>query len=89
MDEDLERMDRDALLVEARKLRNAIRAHCDATSHDLCWHHSDMWALLPERLDPAIAVPPLSKFMRGCICYRQSLDEQASDAPVHDEEFDG
>jgi hypothetical protein len=27
--------------------------------------------------------------MRGCIRYRQSLDTQAPDAPMHDEEYDG
>jgi hypothetical protein len=45
--------------------------------------------LLPEKTEPAIAVPPWPKFLRGCIRYRQSLDEQAPDAPVHDTEFDG
>jgi hypothetical protein len=47
-----------------------------------------MWALLPERLEPAIAVPPWPKFLLGCVRYRQSLDEQAEGAPVHDKEFD-
>jgi hypothetical protein len=47
-----------------------------------------MWALLPEKTDPEIAVPPWPKFLRGCVRYRQSLDEQAPGAPVHDKEFD-
>jgi hypothetical protein len=89
VDEDLERMDRDTLVTEVRKLRAAIRAHRDASGHDLCWHHPSMWMLLPERIAPSIAVPPWPKFLRGCIRYRQSLDEQAPDAPVHDREFDG
>jgi hypothetical protein len=88
MDDDLESMDRDALLVEVRKLRAAIRVHRDSTGHDLCWHHPALWSLLPEKTRPEIAVPPWPKFMRGCIRYRQSLDEQAADAPVHDSEFD-
>jgi hypothetical protein len=88
MDEDLDTMDRDALVVEVMKLRAAIREHRDATGHDLCWHHPAMWSLLPEQLDPSIAVPPWPKFMRGCIRYRQSLDEQAAAAPFHDKEFD-
>ena len=87
MDEDLETMDRDALVAEVRKLRAGVRKHRDATGHELCWHHPDMWALLPEKTPPAIAVPPWPKFMRGCIRYRQSLDVQAPDAPVHDREF--
>ncbi len=89
MDEDLDRMDRETLLAEVRTLRAAIRTHRDSTGHELCWHHPDMWALLPERTDPAIAVPPWPKFMRGCIHYRQSLEAQAPNAPVHDKEYDG
>jgi hypothetical protein len=89
MDDDLEHMDREALIGEVKNLRAAIRRHRDATGHGLCWHHPDMWALLPEELEPAIAVPPWPKFLRGCVRYRQSLDEQAAGAPVHDKEFDG
>jgi hypothetical protein len=47
-----------------------------------------MWGLLPEKIDPAIAVPPWPKFLRGCVRYRQSLDEQAPGAQVHDKEYD-
>ncbi|MER8955676.1 hypothetical protein NKH98_23620 [Mesorhizobium sp. M0833] len=89
MDDDLETFDREALIGEVRKLRAGIRQHRDATGHDLCWHHPDLWSLLPEKTEPAIAVPPWPKFMRGCIRYRQSLDRQAPDAPVFDKEFDG
>lgn len=87
MDEDLDAFTRDELIVEVKKLRAGIRAHRDTTGHDLCWHHPDLWSLLPERTDPAIAVPPWPKFMRGCIRYRQSLDDQAPSAAVHDKEF--
>jgi len=89
MDNDLDLMDREALVAEVRKLRAGIRVHRDSTGHELCWHHPDLWSLLPERLEPSIAVPPWPKFMRGCIRYRQSLDEQARGSPVHDKEFDG
>ena len=88
MDEDLDGMSREDLIAEVRKLRAGVRQHRDATGHDLCWHHPAMWALLPEKIDPAIAVPPWPKFLRGCVRYRQSLDEQAPGAPVHDKEFD-
>ncbi|HEV2504349.1 MAG TPA: hypothetical protein VGV39_14825 [Mesorhizobium sp.] len=87
MDHDLEAMNRDQLVAEVKKLRLGIRRHRDSTGHDLCWHHPDLWELLPERTDPAIAIPPWPKFMRGCIRYRQSLEEQAATAPVHDKEF--
>lgn len=87
MDDDLETLDRDALIAEVRKLRAGIRTHRDATGHSLCWHHPDLWDLLPERTEPAIAVPPWPKFMRGCIRYRQSLDRQAAGASVFDKEF--
>jgi hypothetical protein len=89
MDDDLETMDREALVAEVRKLKKGIRAHRDATGHDLCWHHPDLWSLLPEKTKPSIAVSPWPKFMRGCIRYRQSLDRQAPGAPIHDQEFDG
>ncbi|QND60743.1 hypothetical protein [Mesorhizobium huakuii] len=89
MDDDLEALDRESLIAEVRKLRAGIRAHRDTSGHDLCWHHPDLWDLLPEKTEPAIAVPPWPKFMRGCIQYRQSLDRQAPDAPIHDKEFNG
>lgn len=89
MDDDLETMSRDALIAEVARLRAGIRRHRDASGHDLCWHHPALWDLLPEKTEPAIAVPPWPKFLRGCIRYRQSLDEQAPGAPVHDEEYDG
>ncbi|MBZ9917676.1 MULTISPECIES: hypothetical protein [unclassified Mesorhizobium] len=89
MDDDLDRLDRDSLIAEVKKLRAGIRQHRNASGHDLCWHHPDLWDLLPEKIDPAIAVPPWPKFMRGCIHCRQSLDEQAPGAPAHDKEFNG
>jgi hypothetical protein len=87
MDDDLEIFDRDALIAEVKKLRAGIREHRDSTGHDLCWHHPDLWDLLPEKTEPAIAVPPWPKFMRGCIRYRQSLERQVPGAPVYDKEF--
>ncbi len=89
MDDDLQALDRESLIAEVKKLRAGIRAHRDTTGHELCWHHPDLWDLLPEKTEPAIAVPPWPRFMRGCIHYRQSLDRQAPDAPVHDKEFNG
>ena len=89
MDDDIETFDRDALIVEVKRLREGIRQHRDTSGHDLCWHHPALWELLPEKTRPDIAVPPWPKFMRGCIRYRQSLDEQVPEAPVHDKEFDG
>jgi hypothetical protein len=87
MDEDLDGLSQQQLLEEARKLRAAIRKHRDETGHGLCWHHPDMWALLPDKTAPDIAVPPWPKFLRGCVNYRESLDRQLPDAPVHDKEF--
>ncbi|KRB19971.1 MULTISPECIES: hypothetical protein [Mesorhizobium] len=89
MDDDLQALDREGLIAEVKKLRAGIRAHRDTSGHDLCWHHPDLWDLLPEKTAPSIAVPPWPKFMRGCVQYRQSLDRQAPEAPVHDKEFNG
>jgi hypothetical protein len=81
MDEDLERMSREELIAEARRLRQGIRVHRDSTGQELCWHHPDLWALLPEQTDPVPTVPEWPQFMRGCVRYRQSLDEQLPHAP--------
>lgn len=89
MDEDLDRLSREQLIEEVRRLRSAIREHRDSTGHDLCWHHPKLWRLLPEGVDPEIAVPPWPKFLRGCVKYRESLDRQRPNAPAADVEFDG
>lgn len=81
MDEDLDALTREQLLAEAKRLRAAIRAHRDSTGHDLCWHHPDLWALLPERVDPELWVPTWPKFMAGCIRYRAALDRELAAAP--------
>ena len=84
MDDDLEAMSRSELIAEIRKLRHGIREHRDSSGHDLCWHHPNLWSLLPERTDPLPTVPTWPQFLRGCIRYRQSLDEQLPDAPRSD-----
>jgi len=89
LDDDLQRMSRDELIAEVRRLRQGIRAHRDASGHDLCWHHPQLWGLLPERIDPAVAVPPWPKFMRGCLKYREALERELPDAPVLNKEYDG
>ena len=87
MDEDLDQMSREQLLAEVKRLRQGIREHRDSTGQELCWHHPDLWALLPERTDPVPVVPEWPEFMRGCIRYRQSLDQQAPDAPRSNEPY--
>ena len=81
MDRDLEQMTREQLLAEVRRLRAGIREHRDSTMHDLCWHHPELWGLLPEKTDPQPVVPEWPEFMRGCVRYRQSLDDQLRHAP--------
>ena len=76
------------MIDEVKRLRAGIRTHRDSSGHDLCWHHPDLWRLLPERLEPKVAVPDWPQFMRGCIRYRQSLDEQLPDAPRTTGEFE-
>jgi hypothetical protein len=87
MDDDLENMTRDELAAEVKTLRRAIRRHRDASGQELCWHHPDLWRLLPEKTDPLPAVPNWAEFMRGCVRYRQSLDVQAPNAPRSDEPY--
>ena len=88
MDEDLISMSREHLIEEVRKLRRGIRAHRDSTGHDLCWHHPALWGLLPGKQDPVPTVPAWPEFLRGCIKYRQSLDEQAPEAPRSSHPYD-
>ena len=85
MDEDLDGMSRDDLLAEVKKLRAGVRKHRDATGHELCWHHPELWNLLPEKVEPRVAVPPWPKFLRGCVRYRESLEGK----PLVDEEYPG
>ncbi|MGE5297285.1 MAG: hypothetical protein ACM3VT_20875 [Solirubrobacterales bacterium] len=80
MDEDLDRMTREELIEEVKKLRQGIRRHRDSSGHEFCWHHPALWGLLPEKTDSIPVVPEWPEFIRGCVKYRQSLDEQASDA---------
>jgi len=81
MDADLRRMSRELLIEEVVKLRQGIREHRDSTRHELCWHHPALWGLLPGNTDPIPVVPDWPEFIQGCVRYRQSLDEQAPDAP--------
>jgi hypothetical protein len=89
MDDDLDTLSREDLIGEVKKLRAGIREHRDSTGHDLCWHHPQLWGLLPEAVDPQVAVPPWPRFLRGCVAYRESLERQRPDAPIHDREYDG
>ena len=87
MDEDLAEMTRDHLTTEVKKLRQGIREHRDSSGHELCWHHPELWGLLPEKTDPVPIVPEWPQFMEGCVKYRQSLDEQAPEAPRSKEQY--
>lgn len=89
MDDDLADMSRDQLVAEVRKLRAAIRQHRDSSGHALCWYHPDLWSLLPEPAGSRPEVPDWPQFLRGCVRYRQSLDEQCPEAPRSTQEFDG
>lgn len=88
MDEDLERLSRDELIAEVKRLRAGVRGHRDSTGHDLCWHHPKLWDLLPDKIAPEVAVPPWPKFLRGCLRYRESLERELPNAPVFDAEHE-
>lgn len=88
-DGDLERLSQAELVAEVKRLRQGIRAHRDSTLHELCWHHPELWGLLPERTDPTPVVPEWPQFMAGCIKYRQSLDADLPGAPRSSEPYPG
>jgi hypothetical protein len=89
MDDDLANLDRETLIAEVKRLRAGIRQHRDTSGHELCWHHPQLWGLLPETSDPVPAVPAWPQFLRGCLKYRESLDQQLPNAPRTPEEFPG
>ena len=88
MDDDLDGMSREELMAEVRRLRQGIRTHRDTTEQELCWHHPELWGLLPERQDPLPAVPEWPAFLRGCIRYRQSLDRELPGGPRTSREYE-
>lgn len=88
MDHDLEQLSREELIAEIVRLRNGIRRHRDSSGHELCWHHPDLWGLLPEKSDPLPIVPEWPQFLRGCLRYRESLDAQLPTAKRTAKEFD-
>ena len=88
MDEDLAHLTRDELIAEILRLRAGIRAHRDSSGHDLCWHHPELWNLLPEPLPKALAIPDWPQFLRGCIQYRESLGRERPDDPLTNAETD-
>ena len=73
---DLQLLSREKLIEEVIKLRDGIRKHRDASGHDLCWHHPELWNLLPEKITPEIAIPEWSEFIPRCAAYRRSLDQE-------------
>jgi hypothetical protein len=87
VDEDLDGLSREELIAEVKRLRAGIREHRDASGHDLCWHHPQLWGLLPEPIARDIAVPPWPKFLRGCVKYRESLDKELAGGRVFDAEY--
>lgn len=87
-DSDLKTLTKDELIAEVKRLRAGIRAHRDASGHALCWHHPQLWGMLPEPIPENIAVPEWPVFLRGCLKYRESLDRELPDAPRTKTEFD-
>jgi hypothetical protein len=83
-DEDLEQLARQELVAEVKKLRAGIRQHRDSTGHALCWHHPQLWELLPEKIEPDLAVPAWPQFLRGCVRYRESLDAELPGCAARD-----
>ena len=86
MDEDLEKMNRPELIAEAKRLRAGIRMHRDCSGHDLCWYHPELWNMLPEKPAEIPKIPEWPQFLRGCIKYRASLDQQIPEAERTKEE---
>jgi hypothetical protein len=87
MDDDLLTLTRGELIAEVKRLRAGIRAHRDSSGHKLCWHHPQLWSLLPEPIAADILVPAWPQFLRGCLKYRESLDRELPNASRTTEEY--
>ena len=89
MDDDLATLTRDQLMAEVKRLRTGIRTHRDSSGHALCWHHPQLWSLLPEPIPDNLLVPASPQFLRGCVKYRESLDRELPAAPRITAEYEG
>ena len=87
MDDDVLTLTRDELIAEVIRLRTGIRAHRDSSGHNLCWHHPQLWGLLPEPIPEDKKVPAWPQFLRGCVKYRESLDRELPNAPRTNAEY--
>jgi hypothetical protein len=83
LDEDLEAFDRTALIAEISRLRGGIRASRQQRSRPVL-ASSRTLGLLPEYVDPAVAVPPWPTFLRGCVAYREALERELPQAAMHE-----
>jgi hypothetical protein len=88
MDDDPSLLTRDELHAEVIRLRAGIRAHRYSTGHELCWHHPQLWSLLPEPIAEDTRVPAWPQFLRGCLKHRESLDRELPNAPRTTTEFE-
>lgn len=75
MDKDVDSMTMEQLKEEIIKLRQGIRKHRDASGHDLCWFHPELWSLVPETPTQLPVIPETCEFIENCIKYRKSLDK--------------
>ena len=80
VDDDLALRTTTDLVEEVKKLRAGIRAHRDASGHDLCWYHPQLWSLLPDRAEANVTVPPWPEFIHRCFIYRRGLDRKRPEA---------
>ena len=87
MDKDLETLSKEELMQEVMKLREGIRKHRDSNLHELCWFHPELWSLVPETKEAQITVPEWPQFLRGCLKYRESLDQEGSHFPRSESDF--
>ena len=84
----LAQLSKDELIAEVIRLRDGIRVHRASSGHDLCWHHPQLWGLLPEPMPHDIAVPAWPQFLRGCLAYREALDRELPEARRTHTEYD-
>jgi hypothetical protein len=72
MDDDLHALSREQPITEAPRLCGGVRRHRDSSGHELCWHHPELWGLLPEQSE----LPEELEFTDGIVEAIHSAGEE-------------
>ncbi len=87
MDADLESLSREQLIAEVKRLRQAFANIATAPGTSCAGTIPRCGRCCRKKSDPLPVVPDWPQFLRGCLRYRQSLDDQLPQAPRSHEPY--